>query len=190
MISQMLYGNDNNQFRGLKNSAGTDFRDLIGALTPTLTGLGIVDHYEALRYVFNNTLPVFVSEEEEAQYVFLMNRRTRGKIKQVLDLNGKPKFDGKQIEEVDVLNVPQVANDEYFLTIPNWWTLITTSGGILNLNDGGIVRLKEGIITMVSRTYADFSYNYGFKRKVGSSTPNDNTDQNAHRVASLLSSYT
>lgn len=203
-ITQMLYGNDNNQWRGIKNTAGTNEKNTIGALTPTLSGVGIADHYDACVYAKEATLPSLISAEDESKYSFIMNRKTWAKIRRVRDLNGRyqlmdataPGINGVPVRQIDGTPVEiysGIADDEIFL-IPLTSYVIVTTGGLLNYNDGGILKLREGFVLYVSRMYSDGSPRSAFKYKsstaaVTGTTAFDNFEQNAWRVFSLLASY-
>jgi hypothetical protein len=60
----------------------------------------------------------------------------------------------------------------------------------MNLNDGGLVQLKEGFVQFVARIWCSGSMEYGHKFRpatavtIGTTVP-DNAEQNAFRVINL-----
>jgi HK97 family phage major capsid protein len=199
--------------RGLVNNYGVngtgDSTSTIGAIqfvTKALAdaaitaagGVASVDSYDLCVKVKRLLLPVNVSDVEEDAYKFVMNRNTWGAISTVVDLNGRYKahtaFDpitGKSIKMIDgteVIIVPSAGliPNGFVHLLPPKLVNVYTYGDIVNLNDGGIVQMREGLITFVSRIWADASMRYGqkFRRTTAvtiGTTPPDNMDQNAFR---------
>jgi uncharacterized membrane-anchored protein YhcB (DUF1043 family) len=192
--------------RGVLNNYGVngtgDDTNFIGAIAyntfaqvNTATNKTGVNEYEQALYVKALTLSSKVSDVEEQDYVFVMNRRTWGRIRTAKDLNGRflvqsgiDAYTNKPVEMLDgtpVILHTAVADNFVFLMPPRYYTLAMV-GGIKSLNDGGIVQLREGITTYVARAFVDGSMNYGFKYKstttatIGT-TAIDNQQQNAFR---------
>lgn len=193
------------QTRGIVNNYGVngtgDATKYIGAFTytaaelNTATGKTTANEYDSLYNAKSLLLPKNVSELEESDYVFVMNRNTWGKVKTAKDLNGRylassaiDPVTGKAVRVVDdtpVVLHTSVEDDYVFLIPPRFYTLLMV-GGIRSINDNGIVQLKEGITTFVARTYIDGSMKYGYKYKsttaatIGT-TALDNQEQNVFR---------
>jgi HK97 family phage major capsid protein len=199
--------------RGLLNNYGVngtgDGTSTIGSIqygTKALADAAIVaaggvtstDAYDLAVKVKRMLLPVNLSEAEENDFKFIMNRNTWGAISTVVDLNGRYKAHTsidpttgravKMIDDTEVIIVPStglIPNGFVHLIAPKLIN-IYTYGNIVNMNDGGIVQMREGLVTFVSRIWADASMRYGqkFRRTtavtIGSTTP-DNIDQNAYR---------
>jgi len=198
------------QIRGIVNNYGVngtgDATNFIGAIqyntfagVNTATGKTGVNEYEQALYVKALALSNRVSEVEESDYVFVMNRTTWGKIRTAKDLNGRflsqngvDPYTNKPIAMIDgtpVITHTSVADNFVFLFPARFYNLFMI-GGLRSLNDGGVVQLKEGITTYVARTYVDGSMNYGFKYKAGTvatigSTALDNANQNAFRYFTI-----
>jgi HK97 family phage major capsid protein len=201
----------NGLFRGVNNNYGVngtgDASNFIGAITYTTkaladTALGSTsaDAYDLCVKVKRQLLPGNLTDVEEGEYVFIMNRTTWGKVSTVVDGNGRFKAGSaidpatgnmvKQIDGNEVLIFPNVANDFVFL-LPLKLVEVITYGGIMNLNDGGLVSLKEGLTTYVSRIWADGSIRYGQKYLSGTAatigtTAVDNQAQNAFRYFRIV----
>jgi len=199
--------------RGIVNNYGVngtgDTNNYIGAITYTskaladaaITAKGIgasTDSYDLSVKVKRGLLPSRASNVERDSYVFLMNSNTWAAISTVTDLNGRYKGQsstdpttGKAVQSIDGTEVILVQSsvlipDSYVYLIPRNQYVLATQGSILNLNDGGLVSLKEGITTFVSRTWADGSMRYGQKYLSGTAatigtTAVDNAEQNAYR---------
>jgi hypothetical protein len=199
--------------RGVVNNFGVngtgDTTGTIGAIqypTKALADAAIVarngsnstDAYDLCLKVKKLLLPTNVAEVEEEDYKFIMNRNTWGIVSLVPDLNGRLKahnaFDpitGKAIRMIDgteVIIVPSAGliPDGFIHLMPPKMINCMTFGDIANLNDGGIVQLREGLISFVSRIFCDASMRYAQKYKrttavtIGT-TAADNIDQNAFR---------
>lgn len=198
------------QIRGIVNNYGVngtgDATNFIGAITystfaavNTATGKTGVNEYEQALYVKALTLANNVSEAEESDYVFVMNRKTWGKIRTAKDLNGRflaqngiDPYTNKPVPMIDgnpVILHTSVADNFAFLFPARFYQLFMI-GGLRSLNDGGLVQLREGITTYVARTYIDGSMNYGHKylsntaATIGT-TPVDNANQNVFRYFTL-----
>lgn len=196
----------NGLWRGINNNYGVngtgDAANFIGAITyatkaaaDTALGAASDDEYDLAVKIKRQLLPEFVSEVEEEDYVYIMSRTTWGKISTVPDLNGRYKAQSaidpttgkvlRRIDGNDVLLFPGVATDFAFLVPLNLYEIITY-GGLMNLNDGGLVQLREGLITYVSRFWGDGSMRYGHKYQSDTAatigtTAVDNQAQNAFR---------
>jgi len=192
--------------RGIVNNFGVngtgDTTNFIGAITyptfaavNTATGKTGVNEYEQALFVKALTLSNNVSEAEEAEYVYVMNKTTWGRIRTAKDLNGRflaqssiDPYTGKPATTIDgtpVIEHTSVPTGFVFLIPPRFYNLYML-GGIRSLNDNGIVQLREGITTYVARTYIDGSMNYGHKYLSGTvatigTTPIDNANQNVFR---------
>jgi hypothetical protein len=166
------------------------------ALTETALGLSApTDVYDLCYQVKAKLLPKFCSEAEEKDFVYVMNRTTWGAIKTVRDLNGRylayssiDPLTSQPVQTIDGTPVVLHSNVEdnfVFLIAPKFYTLVL-NGGVKSINDNGIVQLREGITTYVSRVFMDGSMNYGFRYKNGTAvtigtTAFDNQNQNAFR---------
>ena len=202
--------------RGILNNYGTngtgDVTGTIGAVSfatrattdaaiVALGGVASSDIYDLMIKAKAFLLPTNITDVEEDEYVFIGNRVSWAKVRTVKDLNGrylaysmiddqtgKPK---KMIDDTEFVQVPlaQCPTDRIYLVPLKMYTLIL-DGDIINLNDGGIVQLKEGIVQFVSRTWANGSMEYGQKFRpttpvtIGTTVP-DNNEQNAFRVFNL-----
>lgn len=198
-------------WRGIKNNYGVngtgDAAGWIGAISyasksatdtaiTAAGGAASVDAYDLCYKVKKLLLPKYLVPEEEDKYYYVMNRNTWGKVSTVIDLNGRYKAlsaidpaTGRSIKMIDgneVLISPFVADNEVFLAPLSYYVAIT-KGGIININDGGITKIREGETVYVSRLYSDGSLRYGFKNTsttavtIGTTTPN-NQDQNMWRT--------
>lgn len=196
--------------RGINNNYGVngtgDATNFIGAITyadkaaaDALLPIPSADSYDLAVKIKRALLPSNLLDVDEADYIYIMNRASWGAISTILDSNGRYKSDTafnpttnkpvKLIDGAEVYISPAAAANKVFLIPPSMYTL-TILGGIRSLTDSGIVELKEGNITYVTRTYADGSMNYGHKYKVDTAatigtTAVDNADQNAFRYFSL-----
>ncbi len=184
---QVLYGSGAaTQFtRGLKNTAGSTYADKIGALTVTVTGGS--DETAKLQ-LMNKDLSKYTSAEEEAMYVYAVDRVLIEKLRENKDLNGLYRFPyGTPIVIAghQIINSPAVTTGDAFLSPFAFYTIITRGNGVSLLNDGGVVELKEGNIIYVARIYADGAPRKAFKQTVLGSTDN-NQSQNYHRYATGL----
>ena len=198
--------------RGIVNNYGVsgtgDTVNAIGAISYTtkaladaaLTAAGVgnsTDAYDLCVKAKRGLLPSNTTEVEEGDYEFYCSRNTWARISTVLDLNGRYKSHsaiesatGKPVMQVDGTQVNLVSSlivpDGFVLLAPlKLYTLVKT-GELLNLNDGGIVQLREGLVSFVSRIIVDGSMRYGNKYKrttavTAGTTASDNTDQNAFR---------
>jgi HK97 family phage major capsid protein len=208
-------GTAKNSLRGIKNNFGVNATgDLAGAIGAviyataaaasaaivTAGGVASTDKYDLAIKAKELLLPPNLQDVEEDSYVYVMNRASWGAVSTIQDLNGRYKaqtmFDpvtGKAIRMLDGARViidPRVATSEVFLFPPKFYTLII-KGDIINLNDGGLVQLREGLTSFVSRAWVDGSMEYGQKFRpttavtIGTTTP-DNNAQNAFLVFSLV----
>ena len=218
LISSVLYGGNGVAngtakagVRGIKNNYGVnatgDLSGTIGAITystfgaldtaiTTAGGVAPTDAYDRVVKAKELLLPANLTDVEENQYIYVVNRATWGAVSTIQDLNGRYKAQiatdpttGKAIRMVDGTKViidPRIAASEVFLFPGNFYTLIIF-GDIINLNDGGLVQLREGLTSLVSRAWIDGSMEYAQKFlpttavTVGTTVP-DNADQNAFRV--------
>lgn len=204
-------GTSKNGIRGIKNNFGSngtgDATGTIGAITFNTKALadaylqtnGVspsTDAYDLCVKMKRGALPRFLSQEEEDKYVFVMNRNTWGQVSTVQDLNGRYKAQNavdiagnvtkREIDGTQVEISPFVDKDEVFL-VPLAYYQMITAGGFMSVNDGGILKIKEGEIVYVSKIYADGSMRYGQKYRSNTAvtigtTPFDNHDQNLYRV--------
>jgi len=203
--------------RGILNNYGVngtgDASNTIGAVAYAtkaavdlvITGLGGTASSDAYDLVYKASLfllPSNLQDVEEGEYVMIGNRYSWATIATVKDLNGRylatsaiDPLTGKitkQVSTIPFLVVPtaQVQTSRVYLVPLKMYTLVL-EGDILNLNDGGIVQLKEGLVQFVSRTYAAGSMEYAQKFRpttvvtAGVTAP-DNLEQNAFRVINLV----
>lgn len=222
LINAILYsgngatnGTAKNTIRGIKNNFGVnatgDAAGAIGAITYASAstagaaivaagGAAVTDKYDLSVKAKELLLPPNLSDVEEDQYEYVMNRASWGAVSTIQDLNGRYKAQtaldpvtGKAMRMLDGVKVvidPRIATSEVFLFPPKFYTLII-KGDILNLNDGGIVQLREGLTSFVSRVWCDGSMEYAQKFRpttgvtIGTSVP-DNQAQNAFLVFSLV----
>jgi hypothetical protein len=167
----------------------------------TLGGVASTDAYDLLVKAKSFLLPSNVTDVEEDDYVFVGNRISWAKAKTVLDANGRYKASSainpltgkieRRIDDTEFLVVPkdQCPNDRVYIVPLKLYTLIT-KGELMNLNDGGLVQLKEGFVQFVARIWCSGSMEYGHKFRpatavtIGTTVP-DNAEQNAFRVINL-----
>ncbi len=204
-------GTAKNSLRGIINNFGIngtgDAANFIGAIQyPTKAaadaalGTASSDAYDLCVKVKRQLLPNNVSDIEEQDYIFVMNRLTWGKVSTVVDLNGRYKAQtsvdpatNKAIKSIDGTEVSLFAGvaDDFVFCIPLKDYVLYTFGGIMNLNDGGIVQLREGLYSFVSRVWCDGSMRYGHKylsttaATIGT-TAVDNHQQNAYRYFKIV----
>lgn len=222
LINAILYsgngvgnGTAKNTLRGIKNNFGVnalgDAAGAIGAIVYASAstastaivaagGLATTDKYDLSIKAKELLLPANLSDVEEDQYIYAMNRGSWGALSTIQDLNGRYKAQSaldpitgkamKMLDGVKVIIDPRIVANEVFLFPPKFYTLLI-KGDILNLNDGGIVQLREGLTSFVSRVWCDGSMEYGQKFRpttnvtIGTSVP-DNAAQNAFLVFSLV----
>ena len=192
--------------RGIVNNYGVngigDANNAIGAIeyatkaaADALLDSASSNAYDLCYKIKAQLLPKNTTEIEENDYVYVMNRKTWGIVKTQKDLNGRymaysaiDPVTGKSTAMIDgtPIVVHTSVEDNFVFLIPARFYRLAMLGGIRSLNDNGLVQLREGITTFVSRTYIDGSMNYGFKYKTGTdatigTTALDNQDQNAFR---------
>jgi HK97 family phage major capsid protein len=161
-------------------------------------GLASTDAYDLCVKVKRLLLPINTSEAEETDFKYVMNRNTWGAISTVNDLNGRYKSQSaidpvtgkavKMIDGTEVIIVPStgIVPDGFVHLMAPKLIQVYTYGNIVNMNDAGIVQMREGIISFVARIHADCSMRYGQKYQrttaatIGTTAP-DNADQNAFR---------
>lgn len=203
--------------RGILNNYGVsgigDATNAIGAIsyaTKSATDSAIVanggvastDAYDLCYKASLFLLPSNIQDVEEGEYVFIGNRYAWGAIASVKDSNGRylagsaiDPLTGKlvkQINGIEFLEVPQaqVPNNRVYLVPLKFYTLVL-HGDLMNLSDNGLVQLREGVVQLVSRTWATGSMEYGQKYRpttnatIGTTAP-DNAEQNAFRVFNLV----
>jgi hypothetical protein len=203
--------------RGILNNYGIngvgDASNLIGAIaysTKAATDAAIVaaggvassDAYDLAVKSKAFLLPSNLSDIEEEKYVFIGSRNTWAQLRTVKDGNGRylassaiNPLTGKterRIDDAEFLMVPanQVPTGRLYIVPLELYTLVL-DGDIINLNDGGLVQLKENLVQFVSRVHAAGSMEYGQKFTaatsvtVGSTVPN-NAEQNAFRVVNTI----
>lgn len=207
-------GTAKNNVRGIKNNFGVsatgDATGTIGAIVyaskatadaaiVAAGGIASTDRYDLAVKAKEMLLPPNLIDVEEDDYVYIMNRASWGSMSTIQDANGRYKAQsamdpvtGKAIKTLDGAEVivdPRVAINEVFIVPLKWYTLIM-NGDILNLNDGGVVQLREGLTVFVSRAWIDGSLEYGQKFRpttpvvIGTTVP-DNQAQNAWLVITL-----
>lgn len=205
-----------NSIRGILNNFGTtgtgDATGHIGAIAyankaaadtaiVAAGGVASTDAYDLCLKVKAFLLPSIIQDVDESDYVFIMSRNTWGAVSTVLDSTGRAKArtqvdaaTGKVTKLIDntrVMTVPanQVPTGRVYLVPPKFYKL-AIYGALMNLNDGGVVQLREGLYSFVSRTWADGSMEYAHKYRpttaitAGSTVP-DNAEQNAFRVFNI-----
>jgi HK97 family phage major capsid protein len=210
-------GTAKNSIRGILNNFGTngigDATGHIGAIAyaskaaadtaiTAAGGVASTDAYDLCLKVKAFLLPDNIQDAEEEDYVFVMSRSTCGAVSTVLDANGRAKArtsvdpaTGKVTKSIDntrVILVPAAAvpAGRVYL-VPLKFYKLMLYGPIMNLNDGGVVQLREGLYSFVSRTWADGSMEYGHKYRpttditAGTTVP-DNANQNAFRVFNIV----
>ncbi|MFM7858808.1 MAG: hypothetical protein ACKO96_44515, partial [Flammeovirgaceae bacterium] len=97
----------------------------------------------------------------------------------------------RRVDDTEFLVVPtaQCPSDRVYIVPLKFYNLIM-EGDLINLNDGGFVQLKEGLVQFVSRAWVNGSMEYGQKFRpttavtIGTTVP-DNNEQNAFRVINL-----
>ena len=202
--------------RGILNNYGVnatgDTAGTIGAIAfatkaatdtaiTALGGVASTDSYDLLVKAKAFLLPTNITDIEEDDYIFIGNRISWAKVSTVVDGNGRYKASSaispltgkmeKKIDDADFLVVPSVQcpTDRVYIVPPKGYTLVV-KGDIINLNDGGMVQMKEGLVQFVSRSWVNGSMEYGQKFRpatavtVGTTVP-DNGEQNAYRVITL-----
>ena len=203
--------------RGILNNYGVngtgDATGTIGAIsyaTKAATDAAIVaaggvastDAYDLVVKAKAFLLPGNLIDADEDEYSLISNRPSWAQIRTVPDLNGRYKSLSaidpatgrpvKQVDDAEFLVVPtsQCPNGRVYIVPLKLYTL-AVKGDLMNLNDGGVVQLKEGLIQFVSRTWVSGSMEYGQKFRpttavtVDTTVP-DNAEQNAFRVINLV----
>jgi hypothetical protein len=203
--------------RGILNNYGIngtgDTTGTIGAIsyaTKTATDAAIVaaggvastDAYDLAYKAKAFLLPSNVSDVEEEKYVYIGSRNTWAQIKTIKDAGGRylaysaiNPLTGKvekRLDDSEFILVPanQVPTGRLYIVPLELYTLVL-DGDIINLNDGGLVQLKENLVQFVSRVHAAGSMMYGQKFRpatavtVGTTVP-DNAEQNAFRVVNTI----
>lgn len=206
-----------NNIRGILNNYGVngtgDAANAIGAISfatraatdtaiTTAGGVASTDVYDLCLKVKALLLPSNITDAEEDDWVFIMNRNSWGAVRTVLDSTGRAKarsqmdpstgkvqrtIDGSKVIIAPLVSVP---NNRVYLVNLKLYKLILGSE-LMNLNDAGIVQMREGIISFVSRIWASGSMEYGQRFRpttaitIGTTAP-DNADQNAFRVFNLV----
>lgn len=192
--------------RGINNNYGVngtgDASNFIGAISyankaaaDALLPATSADAYDLAVKVKRILLPANLTEVEESDYVYVMNRATWGAISTVIDGNGRYKSDNadavvgsggqKTLDGAPVYIFPGVPTNKVFLFPAKLYEL-ATYGGFQLLSDGGVVKLREGLTAYVSRIWADGSMRYGHRYLPGTeatigTTAVDNQNQNAFR---------
>ena len=195
LVSRIQYGMEYNLYyatgasntwsRGLKNSAGSDSTDMIGALTTDVSaGTNLIDKLK----IMDNDLSKFLSASEEGMYTYSINRKLRGDLRLLKsELTGMyllPETGDFTINGHSFISSPAIADNDVFLSPLAYYTAITNQNSINVVNDMGLVEIKEDNINYVARIYSDGSPRRAFKRTAGGSTDN-NQDYNYHRYATV-----
>lgn len=196
-------------WRGIDNNYGVngigDANNYIGAIkygTKALADAAIVsaggvtstDSYDLCVKVARLLSPTNV-DNDRAEYAYVMNSATWGAVSTVQDLNGRFKahsaIDPTTQQPIDLIDSKRVIIDEdvedkFVFLLPKGFYRIYLTNSIQNLNDNGMVQLREGKIVYVARTFGVGSMRYGFRYSpttdatIGT-TPVDNMRRNAFR---------
>ena len=208
--------NRDSNIRGILNNYGTngigDATGAIGAISYATKaaadaaivaagGTASVDAYDLCLKAKSFLLPGNLEDVDENDYIFIGNRTSWGIVSTILDANGRAKArsatdpaTGKAIKEIDgtqfvVVPKSYCPNDRVYLVPPKLYHLLI-AGSLLNLNDGGLVELRKGVYSFVSRIWVNGSMEYAHKylsdtdATMGTTAP-DNNEQNAFRVFHL-----
>ena len=184
--------NASNQFKGIINTAGSTEDDQEGALT--FTDASSTDNID-LMLRMQGDLPDAVTDQEESKFQYFCKRNTwykRALITQDLQQNYKLKgviddtIGNRNIggSKINLINGGLNDGEVVFCDLSNYY--MARKGPIQFKSDEGIVKLKEGQVTLVCRVYADGGMVFAHKNKVGSGAgANDNKQRNLFRKADL-----
>lgn len=187
---QIISGNNTNQFCGFINSlTGANAFGAIPITFSIVEGERPENHVDALEYMVGE-LPSDIDDEQVANYVAIVNRKTKTKIIRTMDVNQRYYFDKsggvvRSLQSNIMLHTSSNIADDVVL-------LVDLSKYLVLLKSSPEIKIKEApdneIFYISAVAYADGGMRMGYKFKADGTTPN--LDKNAFRVATLKADYT